>query len=72
MLAGRMKRWLRWRTIEDAYPLVPIHGLRVATEVLIAVNEGGFKSVEDYLASVDATYDGLVRTRVPEEILLGP
>jgi len=37
---------------------------------LVAVQDGGFSSIEDYLESVDAAYDDLVRTRIPEEILL--
>jgi len=58
--------------IEDSYPIIPIHGLQVASTVLAATLEGGFGSVENYLATVDETYDGLVRTRIPEEILLEP
>jgi hypothetical protein len=53
--------------IEDQYPLVLIHGLRLAQEVLGILAESG-TDLDGFLASIDAAYQ--VEPRRPEEILL--
>lgn len=55
--------------IEDEYPIVLIHGLRLAQEAVRLSYEQGFKSVLHYIESIDSTYDSLVQARNPEEIL---
>jgi len=54
--------------IEDEYPILLVHGLRVAEEVVGAAVESGIP-VDAYLRSVDQGYERLVRNRAPEEIL---
>ncbi len=58
--------------LEDAYPIVLINGLRVAREVIAAAHEGGAANVACYLHQVDLEYEGRIRQRRPEEILLEP
>lgn len=56
--------------IEDRYPIVLIHGKRVAKEVLEIVHESdSFESVEEFLDAVTSTYESRIRQRQPEEIM---
>lgn len=53
--------------IEDQYPLVLVHGLRLAQEVTALLAESGM-NLDSFLASIDASY--VVEPRRAEEILL--
>ena len=55
--------------IEDRCPIVLIHGLRLAQEVLQTAHEGGYKDVKSFLEHIDSTYENKVMRRDPEEIL---
>jgi len=56
--------------IEDEYPIVMIHGKRVAEEVTKLLHESEvFSSVEDYLDYLSSVYEGRIRQRKPEEVL---
>jgi len=54
--------------IEDQYPIVLVHGKRIAEEVAIGMFERGF-SVHSFLEEIDNTYESRVLLRRPEEIL---
>lgn len=56
--------------IEDQYPLLPVHGLRLAREVRELMSESGFGSIKEYLEDIDRRHDGWLRQRRAEEILL--
>jgi len=56
--------------IHDKYPIMLIHGKRLAAEVIRLSYEEGYQSINAFLIAVDATYDGLVQVRDAEEILL--
>jgi hypothetical protein len=56
--------------IEDQYPLLMVHGLRLAQEVIELTSEAGFKSVTSYLSHIDSQHDGWLQPRLPDEILL--
>lgn len=56
--------------IEDQYPLLPVHGLRLAREVRELMSESGFGSIQEYLEDIDRKHDGWLRQRRAEEILL--
>ncbi len=56
--------------IEDRYPIVLIHGRRVAEEVIkILHDDERFSSVADFLRDVSAGYESRVQHRQPEEVL---
>jgi hypothetical protein len=55
--------------LDDQYPLVLIHGLRVAEEVLGLAFERHGSDVGVLLKEVDATYPARLQIRRPEEIL---
>ncbi|WP_366290133.1 restriction endonuclease [Paenibacillus sp. AN1007] len=55
--------------IDDGYPIVLVHGLRVAEEVLEMVYEKGYSNVTDFLREIDSLYDEKILSRRPEEIL---
>lgn len=55
--------------IEDAYPLIKISGLTLATEALKLVESGGFRDVIGYLESLELEYPEMIRNRRPDEIL---
>jgi len=55
--------------IEDKYPIVLIHGLRLAQEVLKMTREQGYPDVTAFLEHIDSTYNSKVMRRDPEEIL---
>ena len=54
--------------IEDEYPLVLVHGLRVAQEVRKMLFETG-NSLKAQLDEIDATWENRVQKRRAEEIL---
>lgn len=56
--------------IEDQYPLLLVHGLRLAREVKELMLESGFKNIRDYLETIDKQHDGWLQQRRAEEILL--
>ena len=56
--------------IEDEYPILLINGKKVAQIVLRIIHEEGHASVASFLKEVDARYDGMVKNRRPEELLL--
>lgn len=55
---------------EDEFPLVLIHGKRVAEEVLGIMMEDGSSSVTDLLEKIDGTYRARISDRRPDEILM--
>lgn len=56
--------------IEDRYPVVLVHGKRVAEEVIKIVHEEDrFSNVNQFLNAVTADYQSRVQQRQPEEIL---
>lgn len=55
--------------IEDAYPLIKISGLTLATETLKLVESGGFRDTIGYLDSLELEYPDMIRNRRPDEIL---
>ncbi|MCJ7532395.1 MAG: restriction endonuclease [Anaerolineales bacterium] len=55
--------------IEDKYPIVLIHGKRVAQEVLKMIFEEEYSSIQHFLESIDNQYDTMIQIRQPEEIL---
>lgn len=55
--------------IEDAYPLIKVSGLTLATETLKLVEAGGFRDVLGYLESLELEYPEMIRNRRPDEIL---
>lgn len=55
--------------IEDKYPLVLIHGLRVARELLALQLESGTPSLVAVLTQIDATYEERLADRNPEDVL---
>lgn len=55
--------------IEDQYPILLVHGRRLASEVLALAHRAGFGDVEAYLWKIDETYDSAIKLRRPEEIL---
>ncbi|MMZ55265.1 hypothetical protein D1872_171110 [compost metagenome] len=56
--------------IDDSYPIVLVHGLRLAQEVLKIIYERGFSSIEEFLSEADSHYEEKIQSRRPEEILL--
>ncbi len=56
--------------IEDEYPIVMIHGKRVAEEVIKVVHQSDvFNSVEAYLDHLSSEFEDRIRQRKPEEVL---
>jgi hypothetical protein len=55
--------------LDDQYPLVLIHGLRLAEEVLRLAFERHGSDVGAWLEAVDMTYPDRIQIRRPEEIL---
>lgn len=55
--------------LEDAYPLIKVSGLTLATETLKLVEAGGFGSVLGYLESLELEYPDMIRNRRADEIL---
>lgn len=56
--------------IEDKYPIILIHGFRVAEEVAKMVHESEmYSSVDDFLIAMDKVYPSRLKQRQAEEIL---
>tara|TARA_R110002096_G_scaffold283228_4_gene477269 strand:- start:210 stop:1442 length:1233 start_codon:yes stop_codon:yes gene_type:complete len=56
--------------IEDRYPIVLIHGRRLAEEVAKVVHDNEqFRTVTDYLDTLDSQYELRIQQRQPEEVL---
>lgn len=56
--------------IEDEYPIVLIHGKRIAEEVIKIIHESDvFTSVEKYLDHLSSEFEDRIRQRKPEEVL---
>jgi Restriction endonuclease len=55
--------------IDDSYPIVLVHGLRLAEEVLKMVYEKGFSNTAEFLKDIDNKYVDKIFARRPEEIL---
>ena len=54
--------------IEDKYPIVLIHGKRLALEVLELIHESDeFATVSDFLNKLDQEYESRLKTRRPDE-----
>lgn len=56
--------------IEDQYPLLLVHGLRLAREARELMLESGFSGIKEYLSDVDKQHDEWLQQRRAEEILL--
>jgi hypothetical protein len=56
--------------LEDQYPILLVHGLRLAQEVSELALRAGFGSVDNYLDYIDAQHDSWLQARRPEEVLL--
>lgn len=56
--------------IEDQYPILMVHGLRLAREVAELMSSTGFSSLSAYLDHIDSQHDDWLQARRPEEILL--
>jgi len=56
--------------LEDKYPLLLINGKILAQEVNEIVHELRYKNVKEYLEDIDKEYEGAIKFRDPEEILL--
>jgi hypothetical protein len=56
--------------IEDEYPILLINGLTIAQTVLRMVHDGAYASVQAFLQEIDSQYEGMVKNRRPEELLL--
>lgn len=56
--------------IEDKFPLLLINGKALAEAVYEILQKQGFNNVRDYLEYVDSQYEGAIRQRAPEQILL--
>lgn len=56
--------------IEDEYPILLIHGYRLAQELQTMMHDEGFADLDDLLQHVDSKHDEQVQFRKPEEILL--
>ena len=56
--------------LDDKYPLLLINGLMIAQSVIEIMLTHGYEDIDSYLHEIDACYEGLVRHRAPEEILL--
>jgi hypothetical protein len=67
--AGHFSQAAQREVLDDQYPLVLIHGLRLAEEVLQLAFERHGSDVGALLEAVDATYQDRLQIRRPEEIL---
>ena len=56
--------------IEDEYPILLINGLTIAQTALRMVHDGAYASVQAFLHEIDSQYEGMVKNRRPEELLL--
>jgi hypothetical protein len=56
--------------IDDSYPILLVHGLRLAREVMRIHYDMGYGDIPSFLKAVDAEYDSRIQIRRPEEILV--
>lgn len=56
--------------LEDKYPILLINGKNLSQEVNEIILEQGYKNVKEYLKDIDSRYEGAIKYRDPEEILL--
>jgi hypothetical protein len=56
--------------IEDQYPLLLVHGLRLAKETAELADNSGYKNILEYLTFVDSQFEENLQFRNPEEILI--
>lgn len=54
---------------EDQYPVLLLNGAGLAEQITKMQLASGFSSVDNFLEHVDATYEGQVSARKPEEVL---
>ena len=64
--SGKVQREI----FEDRFPLLTIHGKRLAEEVFTMTLERGFDSISAFLHEVDSRFDSVIADRPPEEIVL--
>lgn len=55
--------------LEDQFPLLTVNGHELARETLILQEESGKSSVVEFLAALDNSYDNMLHSRRPEDIL---
>ena len=55
--------------LEDNYPILLINGVQIATEVETLMFDAGISSIQDFLDSIDVTYEDQIMNRRPEELL---
>jgi Restriction endonuclease len=67
--AGYFSEPAQREVLDDQYPLVLVHGLRLAEEVLRLAFERHGSDVNALLEAVDVNYPGRLQVRRPEEIL---
>jgi hypothetical protein len=67
--AGYFSEPAQREVLDDQYPLVLVHGLRLAEEVLRMAFERHGSDVTALLHAVDLGYRGRLQLRRPEEIL---
>ena len=56
--------------LDDKYPLLLINGLMIAQCVNEIILSYGYQDITAYLNEIDSCYEGMIRYRDPEEILL--
>lgn len=55
--------------IDDKYPIVLIHGLKLTEEVLKLKHDRSFNTIDDLLDDIDSDYNNKIRSRRPEEVM---
>lgn len=65
---GYFSRPVQAEVVDDEYPLLLVHGLRLATETIQLARENG-QTVAAFLQAMDQKYAGLIQDRRPEEVL---
>ena len=55
--------------IEDEYPIMLVNGKKLAEIVLKILHDEGHANLQKYLEDLDSHYEGLVKTKRPEELL---
>jgi hypothetical protein len=67
---GTYSRPAQLEMIEDDYPVVLVHGLRLAREVRLMAYENHGGDVDQLLGEVAASHPALISHRRPEEVLV--
>ena len=62
-------RSVQEEVLEDRYPIVLVHGLRIAQEVQALMSERGHKTVSTLLDAIDETFETARELSDPEELL---